>query len=177
MAVAAVLGGDGLPGAVAGDASLRALIVAGISHLTVARQEFQAQVPDFVPLDPDVTVLASGVVEIALGLGSTSGELMQVGIGMGDATPDHIGALRTGDGLARDVEAGPCLAIAIDARRRVLELGLAERIGRQVARSRRPIVLEPWQEEIVEAQRVRRPVETSEGTKLARDTLVRARSS
>ena len=31
--------------------------------------------------------------------------------------------------------------------------------------------------EIVEAQRVRRPVETSEGTKLARDTLVRARSS
>lgn len=30
--------------------------------------------------------------------------------------------------------------------------------------------------EIVEAQRVRRPVETPEGTKLARDTLVRART-
>jgi uncharacterized membrane protein len=44
-----------------------ALVLAGVSHLTVARQEFQAQVPDFVPLDPDVTVLASGVVEIVLG--------------------------------------------------------------------------------------------------------------
>lgn len=39
----------------------------GVGHLTFARQDFQAQVPDFVPLDPDVTVLASGVVEIALG--------------------------------------------------------------------------------------------------------------
>jgi uncharacterized membrane protein len=44
-----------------------ALIGAGTGHLTFARQDFQAQVPDFVPLDPDVTVLASGVVEIALG--------------------------------------------------------------------------------------------------------------
>lgn len=45
-----------------------ALAGAGVSHLTVARAEFQAQVPDFVPLDPDVTVLVSGVVEIVLGL-------------------------------------------------------------------------------------------------------------
>ena len=43
------------------------LAFAGVSHLTFARNEFQAQVPDFVPLDTDVTVLASGVVEIALG--------------------------------------------------------------------------------------------------------------
>ena len=45
-----------------------ALVLAGVGHLTVARQEFQAQVPDFVPLDADTVVLASGVVEIALGL-------------------------------------------------------------------------------------------------------------
>jgi len=44
-----------------------ALAGAGITHLTVARDEFQAQVPEFVPLDPDVTVVASGAVEIALG--------------------------------------------------------------------------------------------------------------
>jgi uncharacterized membrane protein len=44
-----------------------ALAGAGVTHLTVARDEFQAQVPEFVPLDPDTTVLASGVVEIALG--------------------------------------------------------------------------------------------------------------
>jgi uncharacterized membrane protein len=45
-----------------------ALIYAGISHLTFARTEFQAQVPLWLPLDADFTVLASGVVEIALGL-------------------------------------------------------------------------------------------------------------
>jgi Predicted membrane protein len=43
------------------------LVFAGVSHLTVARDEFQAQVPPQVPLDPDTTVVASGVVEIALG--------------------------------------------------------------------------------------------------------------
>lgn len=43
------------------------LVFAGVSHLTFARQEFQAQVPDWVPVDPDLTVLASGVVEVGLG--------------------------------------------------------------------------------------------------------------
>lgn len=43
------------------------LVFAGVTHLTVARQEFQAQVPPQLPLDPDTTVLASGAVEIALG--------------------------------------------------------------------------------------------------------------
>lgn len=41
---------------------------AGVSHLTFAREEFRAQVPDFVPLDPDLTVILSGVAEIGLGL-------------------------------------------------------------------------------------------------------------
>lgn len=43
------------------------LVFAGVSHLTVSRQEFQAQVPTWVPLDADAVVLASGLVEIALG--------------------------------------------------------------------------------------------------------------
>jgi len=43
------------------------LVFAGISHLTFARRAFRAQVPDWVPLGPDATVLASGVAEIALG--------------------------------------------------------------------------------------------------------------
>ncbi len=43
------------------------LITAGIAHLTFARKEFQAQVPDWVPLEKDDTVIYSGVVEIALG--------------------------------------------------------------------------------------------------------------
>ncbi len=40
---------------------------AGTTHLTVARDEFQAQVPAWVPLDPDTVVLVSGLVEITLG--------------------------------------------------------------------------------------------------------------
>jgi len=43
------------------------LITAGIGHLTFARKEFQAQVPDWVPVDKDTTVLLSGFAEIALG--------------------------------------------------------------------------------------------------------------
>ncbi len=44
------------------------MVVAGTGHLTFTRQDFQAQVPDFVPLDKDTVVLLSGVVEIGLGL-------------------------------------------------------------------------------------------------------------
>jgi uncharacterized membrane protein len=44
-----------------------ALLWAGISHLTFARAEFQAQVPPWVPLDPDLVVVLSGIVEIVLG--------------------------------------------------------------------------------------------------------------
>jgi uncharacterized membrane protein len=46
-----------------------ALIYAGVGHFTFSRTEFQAQVPPWVPLDADLVVLASGAVEIALGLG------------------------------------------------------------------------------------------------------------
>lgn len=49
-----------------------ALIYAGIGHLTFSRQEFQAQVPVWLPLNPDFVVVASGVVEIMLGLGIAS---------------------------------------------------------------------------------------------------------
>jgi uncharacterized membrane protein len=45
-----------------------ALTYAGTTHLTTSRQEFQAQVPNWVPLSADFVVIASGIVEIALGL-------------------------------------------------------------------------------------------------------------
>ena len=44
------------------------LAIAGITHLTVARVEFLAQVPPWVPLDADLVVVLSGVAEITLGL-------------------------------------------------------------------------------------------------------------
>lgn len=43
------------------------LAFAGVSHLTFARDEFQAQVPQSIPLSEDFIVVASGIVEIALG--------------------------------------------------------------------------------------------------------------
>ena len=43
------------------------LIFAGISHLSFARDEFRAQVPAWVPLKKDDTVVYSGIAEIALG--------------------------------------------------------------------------------------------------------------
>ena len=49
-----------------------ALVYAGIGHLTFSRIEFQAQVPVWLPLDPDFVVVASGVVEILLGIGIAS---------------------------------------------------------------------------------------------------------
>jgi len=45
-----------------------ALVFAGTSHLSTARETFRAQVPTWLPLDADFVVLASGVVEIVLGL-------------------------------------------------------------------------------------------------------------
>ena len=45
-----------------------ALTYAGITHLTTSRTEFQAQVPTILAGQADFVVIASGVVEILLGL-------------------------------------------------------------------------------------------------------------
>ena len=44
-----------------------ALLVAGTAHLTWLRTEFQAQVPRWLPLPAELVVVASGLVELALG--------------------------------------------------------------------------------------------------------------
>ena len=44
------------------------LVFAGTSHLTVARVEFLAQVPTWLPVNGDLVVILSGIAEIALGL-------------------------------------------------------------------------------------------------------------
>jgi uncharacterized membrane protein len=43
------------------------LLLAGIGHLTFQRTEFRAQVPPWLPMDPDLVVVLSGIVEILLG--------------------------------------------------------------------------------------------------------------
>ncbi|GGK89554.1 membrane protein [Salinibacterium xinjiangense] len=44
------------------------LVGAGVGHLTIAREGFQAQVPPWLPFDVDFVVVASGIAEITLGL-------------------------------------------------------------------------------------------------------------
>jgi uncharacterized membrane protein len=44
------------------------LLFTGTGHLTFSREEFLAQVPNWVPLDGDLVVVLSGFVEIILGL-------------------------------------------------------------------------------------------------------------
>jgi uncharacterized membrane protein len=45
------------------------MVYAGFSHLTFNRVDFQAQVPDWLPLSKDLVVLLSGIIEMTLGLG------------------------------------------------------------------------------------------------------------
>ena len=44
------------------------MIYAGFSHLSFNRVDFQAQVPDWVPMSKDLVVILSGIVEMVLGL-------------------------------------------------------------------------------------------------------------
>lgn len=57
------------------------MIYAGLSHLTFNRIDFQAQVPDWVPMSKDLVVILSGIVEITLGmaLGLKKNERARVG--------------------------------------------------------------------------------------------------
>ena len=61
------------------------LVFAGISHLTFARIDFQAQVPDWVPLGTDLVVVLSGIVEIGLGLTIIVVKQQRVWVGWGAA--------------------------------------------------------------------------------------------
>ena len=45
------------------------MITAAIGHFTFQRTDFQAQVPNWVPVDKDLVVILSGIAEIALGVG------------------------------------------------------------------------------------------------------------
>jgi uncharacterized membrane protein len=44
------------------------LILAGTGHLSFSRHAFQAQVPSWLPMNPDLVVVLSGIVEILLGV-------------------------------------------------------------------------------------------------------------
>lgn len=58
------------------------LVFAGVSHLTFAREEFVAQVPDWFPISDDPVVLVSGVVEIGLGAALVAFGRGRIGVGL-----------------------------------------------------------------------------------------------
>ena len=59
-----------------------AMMYAGIGHMTFQRVEFQAQVPNWVPLSKDIVVILSGIVEILLGAGMVFLSKYKVQVGL-----------------------------------------------------------------------------------------------
>ena len=62
-----------------------ALVYAGIAHLTFAREEFRAQVPDWFPVGADPVVLVSGVIEIGLGAALLAWRTRRIEVGLATA--------------------------------------------------------------------------------------------
>jgi len=58
------------------------MIGAAIAHFTFARADFQAQVPDWIPMDKDLVVLLSGIPELLLGLAMVFWTKQKVYIGL-----------------------------------------------------------------------------------------------
>ena len=61
------------------------LLFAGTSHLTFGRAEFLAQVPRWLPFSPDLVVVLSGFVEIALGAALVALGRWRVAVGLATA--------------------------------------------------------------------------------------------
>jgi uncharacterized membrane protein len=61
------------------------LIFTGVSHLSFGRTALRAQVPPWLPVNADVVIVASGVVEIALGASLVLLSRWQVPVGWGVA--------------------------------------------------------------------------------------------
>lgn len=58
------------------------MIAAAIGHFTFQRAEFQAQVPNWIPLSKDVVVVLSGVAEISLGLAMLFWKQQRINVGI-----------------------------------------------------------------------------------------------
>jgi uncharacterized membrane protein len=58
------------------------MIFAGIGHFTFLREEFQAQVPNWVPIGDDAVVIISGIFEIALGIGMVFWSKQKIWVGL-----------------------------------------------------------------------------------------------
>jgi uncharacterized membrane protein len=58
------------------------MILAAVGHFTFQRADFQAQVPNWIPIEKDVVVILSGIVEISLGLAMIFWTKQKVNVGI-----------------------------------------------------------------------------------------------
>ena len=58
------------------------MVFAAVGHLTIQRVEFQAQVPNWIPLSKDLVVILSGFAELVLGLGMIFWKKERVRVGI-----------------------------------------------------------------------------------------------
>jgi uncharacterized membrane protein len=58
------------------------MVLASIGHLTYLRLEFQAQVPNWIPLSKDLVVILSGIVELGLGLSMIFWKRERINVGI-----------------------------------------------------------------------------------------------
>lgn len=58
------------------------MIAAAIGHFTFQRTEFQAQVPNWVPISKDAVVILSGIAEISLGLAMLFWKKQRINVGI-----------------------------------------------------------------------------------------------
>ena len=58
------------------------MIMAAVGHVTVKRVEFQAQVPDWIPLSKDLVVILSGILELAFGVALIFWKAQRVKVGI-----------------------------------------------------------------------------------------------
>jgi uncharacterized membrane protein len=60
------------------------MVLAAVGHFTYQRAEFQAQVPNWIPVSKDIVVLISGFLEVSLGLSMIfwSSQKIKVGIAL-----------------------------------------------------------------------------------------------
>ena len=66
------------------------MVTAGVLHLTTQREEFRAQVPDWFPVEEDLTVLASGVVGDMSGASMVQGSEVRTGSGAPGPPPGPL---------------------------------------------------------------------------------------
>lgn len=102
-----------------GQVALGALLLfTGLAHLTFARATFRAQVPTWLPLDADLVVRASGVVELCLAAALLAGWRQPARAVVGVVTAAFFVAILPGN-IAQFTEHRDAFGLNSDAARAV----------------------------------------------------------